>query len=116
MCVLLCANSIVREWFDQPAALEYRQSLQLSTAHHATNSITDSDTRARESLRNKNLLTPHIMKRSAWLQAYCKYRANLVVRGRHRAACGGSSSDWPKAFEAIAETWRRLLCFVGLRW
>jgi hypothetical protein len=116
MCVFLCASSIVREWFDQPAALEYRQSLQLSTAHHPTSSIAASDTRVRESLQNRELPMPHIMKRSAWLQAYCKYRAGLAVRGRHRVACSASSSDWPKALEAIAETWRRLLSFVGLRW
>ena len=56
-----------------------------------------------------------VMKRSSWLQAYCRYRSRLTQHGIHRVDSGELSRDWQKAFETIAKTWGRLLSLVGLR-
>jgi hypothetical protein len=122
MCILLCANTSVREWFDKPAALDYRRSLQMNgplIGDHAvpdTPSLGQHEPNALSAQREApNPLTLRCMKRPAWLQAYCHYRSALAPHERGRALCGRSSSDWPKALEAIAKTWGRLLSFVGLR-
>jgi hypothetical protein len=121
MCVLFCANSNVREWLDAPSALAYRQALQLcpvfgngvaSQASHQGQpfqSLVDS-----HRLDQAALLL--VTKRSAWIQAYYRYRAQPMHRGIHLAEHGRLSCDWQKALEAIAKTWGRLLSLVGLGW
>ncbi len=49
---------------------------------------------------------PCLMKRSAWIQAYC----HRVAQRR------ASAQDRHKTFDAIANAWGRFLSLVGLRW
>jgi hypothetical protein len=124
MCVLLCVNSNVRECLEIPLARAYRQTLQLCALCPSGGAETLYQERASQSGTVKNVeldeaAQRRVMKRSAWLQAYCSCRANLAQRGRHLADCHSSSAssrDWPKALEGIAKTWGRLLSFIGLRW
>ena len=107
MCVLLCANSKVREWLDIPLAREYRQSMQLCPAPTGTSSEPGESTDERFS------------NRSAWLQAHFRYSMQTCRRKNHLTPWddeSASSGDWPKALEAIAKTWGRILSLVGLRW
>src|SRR5215203_2617247 len=109
MCVMLCANSNVRESLEIPLALAYRQTLQLCavcnsgtviTASHQNNeSPSVNDFQVNEAARRR------VMKRSAWLQAYCSYRMHLAEQSSRWAAGADSSRDWPKALEALAKTW-----------
>jgi hypothetical protein len=110
MCVFLCANSQAVEWLEMPLARAYRQTFQLCaicpdepdwemTQHGVATK--------RAGVRQLDAATQlRVMKRSAWIQAYC-------IRAAQRRA---SSQDWHKAFDAIANAWGRLLSFVGLRW
>jgi hypothetical protein len=123
MCILLCASSKAREWLEIPQALAYRQALQLCTL---CPNVVASEVQRREpqslpvaSLEFDEAAQRRIMRRSAWVQAYCRYRTHLTQPGNHSAACGASSvspNEWQKAFDAIAKTWGRLLSLVGLRW
>lgn len=123
MCVLLCANSKVVEWAAMPLAIAYREALQLCPMPNtvATESSQPGENRVApevEGDRSAETVQLHAMKRSAWLQAYWRYR----MRGSQRdervsdffEACD-STGEWQKAFEAIAKTWGRLLSLVGLR-
>lgn len=124
MCVLLCANSSVREWLDIPLARAYRQSLQIChvcAALAATNAsygygIEASQPQPTNTFELDEAAQRRVMKRSAWLQAYCRYRTQLAQRGHHLAENGGSPRDWQKALDALAKTWGRILSLVGLRW
>jgi hypothetical protein len=121
MCVLLCANANVRQWFDVPAARAYRQALQVSGVCQACLGVgaqNSHEPRSRSITEPESdeVFVEHVMMRSAWLQAYCTYRAHSAAHGRRLAEGRGSARDWPKALEAIAKTWGRLLSLVGLRW
>jgi hypothetical protein len=121
MCVLLCANTNVRQWFDVPAARAYRQSLQVSSVWQAcmgADAQNSHEPRSRGLAESESdeMFVQHVMKRSAWLQAYCTYRAYSAAHGRCLVDGRASARDWPKALEAIAKTWGRLLSLVGLRW
>jgi hypothetical protein len=114
MCVLLCANPKVHEWLDMPVALAYRQALQLSVLCPAASLEGNAGSAPHAYKLTTNLveadeLEPppalHLMKRSAWVQAYCQRIAE-----RHK-----SSPDWHKPLDALANAWTRLLALVGLR-
>jgi hypothetical protein len=122
MCALLCANPIVREWLDIALARAYRQLLQenpvceSSRAAEASHESPASQPRATANFELNEAARRRVMKRSAWLQAYCRYRSHVRQHGIRREEGGDSSRDWQKAFETIAKTWGRLLSLVGLRW
>jgi hypothetical protein len=123
MCVLLCANSNVRSWVDIPQALAYRQALQMCTlclkAEVYEAQLREWQSKPIANFESDEATQPRIMKRSAWVQAYCRYRAHLAQQGKRLAACGNSSAssnEWQKALEALTKTWGRLLSLVGLRW
>jgi hypothetical protein len=122
MCVFLCANSSVREWLDMPLARAYRQSLQHCLICYGNSAVNAShENPAAESLATGTFeldeaARRRVMKRSSWLQAYCRYRTCLTQHGIHRVDSGELSRDWQKALETIAKTWGRLLSLVGLRW
>jgi hypothetical protein len=125
MCVLLCANSNVREWFDIPTARAYRETLQLQAAcaSGAFCKVSSRDHSGQlstiDNIELDEAAQRRIAKRSAWLQAYCCYRMHLAQRSKHLAERGASSissSEWHKAFETLAKSWGRLLSLVGLRW
>jgi|SRR4051794_5411320 len=124
MCVLLCANSNFREWAEISLAKAYRQSLQLcpvslggaylsiSPQGSTTNSTMVSDVKLDEGLQRR------VMKRSAWVQAYWRYRVARAQRGKRTTEYlidFGLSREWQVTFETIAKTWGRLLALVGLR-
>jgi hypothetical protein len=123
MCVLLCANSKVGEWLDIPLALAYRQSLEPCPVHadhevaKAGRPVHVAESSSAEILELHKPDQQRVMKRSAWLQAYCRYQ---MQRARHNERseriASASSREWHKALEAIAQTWGRLLSLVGLRW
>jgi hypothetical protein len=119
MCVLLCANPSVREWLDIPQARAYRLSLHLcavctnafdlsvSSQQHESLPLSDFEFDEAEQRR--------LMNRSTWLQAYCSYHSQLAQRNRHLTEHDPSARNWPKALDAIAKTWGRILSLVGLR-
>jgi len=112
MCVLLCANSTVREWLDVPQALAYRQARQLCPVSGADQSPTEESRELGQTAQRR------VMKRSAWLQPYCRYHALPAIDRKQlveSSVPSASSREWYKAFEAIAQTWGRLLSLVGLR-
>jgi hypothetical protein len=110
MCVLFCANSIVHEWIDIPLARAHRQSLELCALcpdDPYAGQMSQNGGVAQAAVKHlEKAAPPCVMKRSAWVQAYCSRMA-------HRQA---SAQDWHKTFDAIANAWGRLLTFVGLRW
>ena len=121
MCVLLCANPNVREWLDIPQARAYRLSLQLCAVCTNTFALWESNQQRHESLPVSQFEFDEaelrrLMNRSTWLQAYCSYRSQLAQRHRHLTKHDASARNWPKALDAIAKTWGRLLSLVGLRW
>jgi hypothetical protein len=122
MCVLLCANSNLRDWFDMPMARAYRETLQLHTVcssgafSKAASGGDSAHLLNAESIELDEAAQRRVMKRSAWLQAYCCYRMHLAHHSEQLAECGRSSREWYKALETIAKTWGRLLSLVGLRW
>jgi hypothetical protein len=122
MCVFICANSKVRDWLDMPLARAYRQTLQLcpiyphSTAFAAGEKQDDLPSQTSDNVELDELAQRRVMKRSAWLQAYCRYLTHMAEHGIRRAETGRSSREWQKAFETIAKTWGRILSLVGLRW
>jgi hypothetical protein len=121
MCVFLCATTTSRQWFDIPAARAYRQALQASVvcdssvSAHAAN-IHEPPSRTIGEPQLDHVAVLRVTKRTAWIQSWCAYRAYLAGHNRRRLKGGTSARDWPKAFEAIAKTWGRLLSLVGLRW
>jgi len=124
MCVLLCANSKVRKWFDIPQALAHRQIIQLCPSNgdnvmvNESHQVEAAQCSRGETVKLDNAKQQRVMKRSAWRQAYCRYHMQ-GARGSDRlagwTAAPASSREWHKALEAIAETWGRLLSLVGLR-
>lgn len=110
MCVLLCANPKVHEWLDLPLARAYRQSLQLCALcpvprTELVASGVGTDATSCVTVEIAEACLPHVMKRSAWLQVYC----------RRMAACRESAQDRHNPFDVITNAWGRLLAFVGLR-
>ena len=101
----------VSEWLDMPVARSYRESLQTCPVVHQREIA-----QAYEKIELDEASQRRVMKRSAWLQAYCRYGAQTGHHGIYRADLGVLSGQWPKALEAIAKTWGRLLTLVGLRW
>jgi hypothetical protein len=119
MCVLLCANSSVRESLGLPLALAHRETLELCPTYPnvaSANAPNNGDCfhRLVDTIEIDDGWQLHIMKRSAWLQAYCRYRAQ---RADHREAAEWrvSAREWQKAFETLAKTCGRILSLVGLR-
>jgi hypothetical protein len=82
MCVLLCANSELRESLEMPLALAYRQSLQLYAVCYSGAALkTSSQKDAALSAHDSDLdeaAQRRVMHRSAWLQAYCASRMQLA--------------------------------------
>jgi len=129
MCVLLCANSKVREWIDMPLACAFRETLQVCAAY-TCGAIADAPSKD-HGKSHASPLEPavnverdeawqrRVMKRSAWLQAYFRYSLHMADRKRVLTdsidPTTASSCDWPKALKAIAKTWGRFLSLVGLR-
>jgi hypothetical protein len=120
MCVMLCANSSLRESLEIPLALAYRQTLQLCAVCHGGAAVMashqDDASPSADDFELNEAARRRVMKRSAWLQAYCSYRMHLAEQNGRLSASGGSSRDWPKALEALAKTWGRILSLIGLRW
>jgi hypothetical protein len=123
MCVLLCANPKVREWTDMPQALAYRQALQLCglcpKVEASEAKLQKCQSTFVASFELDEAAQRRVMKRSAWLQAYCRYSIHVAQNCKHSARSGApsfSSNEWHKAFETIAKTWGRILSLVGLRW
>ncbi len=123
MCVLLCVNSSLRECLEIPLARAYRQSLQLCTVSPSciAESLYQGQASQSRTVKNAELdeaAQRRFKERSAWLQAFCSYRATPAQHSKHLTGCSRSSAstrDWPKALEWIAKTWGRLLSFIGLR-
>jgi hypothetical protein len=110
MCVFFCANPLVHEWLDMRLARAHRQTFQLCAIcpDEPDWEIPQSGGVATRQAVAKKLDTAterRLMKRSAWIQAYC------ASADQRRA----SSQDWHKALDAIANAWGRLLSFVRLR-
>jgi hypothetical protein len=110
MCVLICANPITREWLVLVSARSYRQSLPL------TKVCPDEPIEiwglgsgyAAGDIGNGKVSTlPCVMKRSAWIQAYC---ARIAAQEQRLAQQRGH-----KSLDAITNAWIRLLALVGLR-
>src|SRR6185436_10636722 len=81
MCVMLCANSNVRESLEIPLALAYRQTLQLCAVCHGGAAVTarqDDASPSADDFEFNEAAWRRVMKRSAWLQAYCSYRMHLA--------------------------------------
>jgi len=122
MCVLICANLKACELFEIGSARAYREMLQLSpvcpgvVASNAVHKDLASQSPTAGKCELDVASQPRIMKRSAWLQAYCRYQLQLAQDASRSATNGGSSHEWQKAFEAVAKTWGRLLALVGLCW
>jgi hypothetical protein len=125
MCVLLCASSKVHDWLDLPLARAYREALQLCpvcsdiAVAEAGCNVQPAQTPLAKNFELDEAAQRRVMKRSAWLQAYCRYNLQGTPHGQSFADCSvasASSREWHKALEAIAQTWGRLLSFVGLRW
>src|SRR3954454_8604280 len=103
MCVLLCANSRVREWLDMPLARAYREILQSCPAcdDGKLNEALVADQPLQQSTTTVFELTPaahrRVMKRSAWLQAYCRYSAQPgqhISRFEESDNAFTSTRDW----------------------
>lgn len=110
MCVLLCANLKVHEWLDVPLARAYRQSLQMfalcpSATFKPIVAQNGSEAGLEATAEIDAATIPGIMKRTAWIQAYCRR-----VARQHE-----STQNWHKPFESLANAWSRLLALVGLR-
>jgi hypothetical protein len=111
VCIVLCATRKFKDSFDKVEAREEAQPiLPLLTADHTTATHRKSTLSAAPAVGRSGSAVlealPHIMKRSAWIQAHC----------RRMASCHDSAQDWQKALESIAHAWCRLLALVGLRW
>lgn len=110
MCVLLCANPNVCEWIDMPLAMAQRASLQalhVCTPNGGLAKIEGQTTGCHQDTEWDTAKMQGVMKRSAWIQAYCqrivRQRARLSPQTRHHP------------LEAITNAWIRLLVLVGWR-
>src|SRR5436189_1085246 len=108
MCVMLCANPKVHEWLDITLARSCRQTYQLCALCPYEPGPSWSKNISASSQGGVKLLDKaaetRVMKRSAWIQAYC----------RHLAEQRASSQDWHKTLDALANAWGRLLSLIGL--
>jgi hypothetical protein len=114
MCVLLCANTSARDWFDLPSALADRQRVQIAEANPASPIVT-GDNKPCQAIGEgpATLVTsPAIIKRSAWIQAYCQRVAGRRPNPR-RSRLSQQARHNP--LEALANAWGRLLILVGWR-
>src|SRR6478736_4703548 len=111
MCVVICANLKVSQWRDFPLPEFSRASLQICPIIYDR-----TPGQAVESIELDEAAQRREMKRSAWLQAYYRYRAREADHGVYRAELRVLSTEWKNALEAIAKTWGRLLHLVRLRW
>jgi len=114
MCVVLCANPKVHEWLDISLARSYRQTLQLCAICPSEPGMTApvGATLAKPQAGVPKLdkaAEKRVMKRSAWIQAYCRHMAHLAEQR-------SSPQEWHKTLDVIANAWGRLLSLVGLRW
>jgi hypothetical protein len=122
MCVFICANPKVREWLDMPLARAYRQTLQLCPKYSNSIPLAAGEKQdgvlspTSEGVELDELAQRRVMKRSAWLQAYCRYLTQVSEHGIRGVDVSKSTREWHKAFETIANTWGRILSLVGLRW
>ena len=110
MCVILCAIPKVEAWLDLPAAIDYRNALQLTAVVDLGDARLDEMCRFSVVDESKR---PRVMKRSAWLQIYFQ---RLIERQRIRALLASDSlpEDRHHAFDAITNAWRRLAAVI--RW
>ena len=121
MCVLLCANLNVCELMEVPLAQASRLTLQLNAVCSGSAALKEpfkdwaSEPTSADNCDLDEAAQLHVMKRSAWLQAYFRYHSHRGPRHRHTLNHGASSRDWRKALEAIEKTWGRLLSLIGLR-
>ena len=105
-----------------PLARAYRQTLQLcpicpsSASREELSEQGNLPSSTDDGFELDELAQRRVMKRSAWLQAYCKYLTTVAEHGIRRGEIGSSSREWQIAFETIAKTWGRILSLVGLRW
>ena len=124
MCVLICANSKVREWLDISLARDCRRVLQLCSVSSAAS---ESSTLSRnesahaptfEAFDAEEKVRQRVMTRSAWVQAFFRYSGPRAQRSHYlnSAESRNLSHEWQKTFEAIAKTWGRLLSLLGLCW
>jgi hypothetical protein len=122
MCVLICANSNLREWLGAPSTLAYRQALHLCPVF---GSVVASEAAYQGQSIRSDLVDNHKIdqaaqrfstKRTAWILVYCRYRDQSLHCSIQPVEPRGLSRDWQKALEAIAKTWGRLLSLVGLGW
>lgn len=111
MCVMLCANPKVQAWLEISLARSCRETYRLCALRPDDPEVGPCDrdkgaAKPRAAIhRLDNASERRIMKRSAWVQAYCRQLA-------HRRA---SPQDWHKTFDALADAWGRFLSLVGLR-
>jgi hypothetical protein len=102
MCALICANPKTIKWLDVPLAVAHRQALQLRA-------LFPQNPDESERVEVDEASTLRVMNRSAWIQAYCRYRSTDVEPR-------SLSEGWQKALDAIAHAWGRILSLIGLRW
>jgi hypothetical protein len=114
MCVLLCANVSVHGWFDLPSALSERQLVQIVGVNTATPIVMGDSSLSQATGEGPiSLVTsPAIIKRSAWIQAYCRRVASRRTNPR-RSRLSQQARHNP--LEALANAWGRLLVLVGWR-
>src|SRR5262245_55929465 len=109
MCIFFCANSIIRDWLDSPPARESRERQRwrgIDFDQQAT--IVQADL----NINFEEPSAPGLMHRSAWVQAYFRYRMD---KRRRPPALSSSPQDWQKALDVLANAWCRILSRVGLR-
>jgi hypothetical protein len=110
MCVILCAIPKVEAWLDLPAAIDYRNALQLAAVVDIGDAHLDEVCGCSDVDESK---LPRVMKRSAWLQVYFQ---RLTEQQRIRALLASDSlpEERHHAFDAITNAWRRLVAVI--RW
>jgi hypothetical protein len=117
MCVMFCANPKVHVWLDITLARTYRETLQLCaicppvvTSGEKTLAVGCSGAKPQAAVAQLDKASEtRVMKRSAWIQAYCQHMASVTQHSP-------SAQEWHKTFDLIAKAWGRLLSLVGLRW
>jgi len=116
MCVMLCASMKVHDWLDLTLAKSYRETLQacaicpsINDSYEPLVAVGGASKPQAAVAQLEKAAAVKVMKRSAWVQAYCRHLA-------HTSQGNASAQDWHKTLELIANAWGRLLSLVGLRW
>ena len=111
MCVILCAIPKVEAWLDLPAAIDYRNALQLTAMVDIGDAQLDEVCGCSDVDESK---LPRVMKRSAWLQVYFQ-RLTERQRVRELLASDDLPEDRHHSLDAIANAWGRLLAVLNWR-